>query len=145
MRPKLDEFVSCPGERYAPVYTPDISEDGIITLVETGKKDLFEIHQADEPVCNINNIVARFLATGDSSVINQVNGFYDDFTGAPKSLAEAMSTLTRAEGVFAQLPVEIREKFDHNFYKFVASAGSKEFWELFAPKSVESEVKTDAE
>lgn len=103
-------------------------DDGSIELVQTGVEDLQEIYNSQRDTCEVSVLVERFLA-GDESALQRANPMFLDLLGAPQSLMEAYQIQHRAEQAFASLPVEIREKFDQDFGKFLAGAGSPEWYE----------------
>lgn len=128
MFPVEEKFVCDPGSRYRPIYTSEIMDDGTIELVQTGVEDLQEIYNSQRDTCEVSVLVQRYLA-GDESALQRANPMFLDLLGAPQSLMEAYQIQHRAEQAFASLPVEIREKFDHDFGKFLAGAGTPEWYE----------------
>lgn len=120
-------YASDPGSPVREVYTPQIDSDGQITLVCTGKEDIQKLINADRECCDINSVVARFTA-GDVSALVQGNPVFLDVTGMPKTLAEAYALNFRAEHAFENLPADVRAKFENNFYLFLQSAGSDEWF-----------------
>lgn len=123
-----EKFVSNPGERYRPVYTSEIMDDGTIELVQTGVEDLQEIYNSQRNSCDVNLIAQQFIA-GDLSVLNRANPVFLDLLGAPKSLMEAYQMQHRAEQAFNLLPVDVREHFNHSFSEFLAGAGTPEWFD----------------
>lgn len=144
-------YASDPGSPIREVYTPQIGKDGQITLVCTGKEDIQKMINADRDCCDINSVVARFTA-GDASALVQGNPVFLDVTGMPKTLAEAYALNFRAEHAFENLPAEVKARFENNFYLFLQSAGSDEWFDKLGsivgkdPGSgpIEKEVTTDA-
>lgn len=127
----IDEKIMCvmekyscdPGERYRPVYTSEIKDDGTIELVQTGVEDLQEIYNSMRDSCDVNLIAERFLA-GDDTALKRGNPVFLDLLGAPDTLMEAYQLQHRAEQAFNLLPVSIREKFNQSFPEFIASVGT---------------------
>ena len=139
------EFYSCPGDRYRPVYTPDVKKDGGIELVQTGVEDLQQYIDSFKDSCDVNLAVERFLA-GDDTALSRGNPVFMDLLGAPKTLAEAYAINFRAEAAFENLPVKIREQFGNNFYTFLEQAGSDSWFEILkADKPVEEVEKVNEE
>lgn len=126
--PVEEKFVSDPGSRYRPIYTSEIKDDGTIELVQTGVEDLQEIYNSQRDTCEVSVLVQKYL-NGDESALQRGNPVFLDLLGAPQSLMEAYQLQHRAEQAFASLPVEIREKFDQDFGKFLAGAGTPEWFE----------------
>ena len=50
---------------------------------------------------------------------------YADITDMPKSYIEAHNKIQKMEQNFNELPLEIRNKFDNSFTKYLAEAGSE--------------------
>lgn len=121
------QYVSDPGSRYRDVFTPSIAKDGQIELVVTGKEDLVELMNSYKDSCDPTILAERFLA-GDETALRQGNPAFMDLLGAPKTLAEAYQLNFRAEAAFEKLPAEVKSKFENNYYKFVESAGSPEWY-----------------
>lgn len=122
-----DEIFSNPGSRYRDVYTPDISKDGLIELVVTGKEDLVEYMNSFRDSTDPEILIQRFM-NGDTTALSGGNPMFLDLLGAPKTLAEAYALNLRAEHAFEGLPLDIRSQFDNNFYKFLESAGTEEWF-----------------
>lgn len=136
------EFYTCAGERFRPVYTPDIKKDGQIELVQTGVEDLQQYIDSFKDSCDISVMVQRFLA-GDETALRNGNPVFMDLVGAPKTLAEAYALNFRAENAFDNLPADIKNKFDNNYYVFLSQAGTESWYAALkqpAPEVKESVV-----
>lgn len=139
-----DKFLSPAGDRYRPVYTPEIADDGQIELVQTGVEDLQQYIDSFKDSCDISVMVQRFLA-GDETALRNGNPVFMDLLGAPKTLAEAYAMNFRAEKAFENLPADIKNKFDNNFYRFLSEAGSDSWFDaLKQPVPDVKEVSVDA-
>ena len=92
---KEQKFLSNPGERFRPVYTPEIKSDGQIELVQTGVEDLQQYIDSFKDSFDVSLMVQRFLA-GDETALRNGNPVFMDLVGAPKSLAEAYALNFRA-------------------------------------------------
>lgn len=115
-----------PGSRIKILYSPVFDSNGHMSLVESGKEDIYDYIQSHAESVDIHVILKRF-AMGDVSVLSRVQGTYGDFTQMPKTFAEALNTLVAAEQYFNSLPVEVRQRFGHNFNQFIASMDSPTF------------------
>lgn len=133
-----EKFVSDPGSRYRPVYTSEIKDDGTIELIQTGVEDLQEMYNAQRATCDINVLVQQYMS-GDESALSRGNPVFLDLLGAPKSLMEAYQLQNRAQQAFENLPVVYREKFGNDFNRFIATAGTPEWFENL--KICKEEVK----
>lgn len=140
-------FASDPGSPIREVYTPSIDFDGQIKLVCTGKEDLQKLINADRDSCDVNSVLQRFQ-TGDVSAIVKGNPVFLDVTGMPKTLAEAYALNFRAEHAFENLPADVKARFDNNFYLFLQSAGSEQWFEklkeIVPAQPIKEEVTPDA-
>lgn len=131
------------GERFHPTYELQVDENGIHDLVETGKVDTYEMIQSYKDSVDIHNILERF-ANGDQTALNKNQPMFGDFTEMPKTMAEFQQTLADAEKMFMSLPVEKRALFNHSVSEFVASFGSRKFFEAFGIETQKSdEIRTN--
>lgn len=138
-----EKFVCNPGSPIAPVYQSRYDEKGDIVVEEVGKENLYDYIQSFKDSCDVNYLVKRYAA-GDVDVLSRVQGVYADVTKMPKTLAESVQLQIDAERGFESLPADIKQKFDNNFVKFAAAAGSAEWFEKlgFEKKDVvKEEVK----
>lgn len=123
-----EKFISDPGDRYRPIFTSQVMDDGTIELVQTGVEDLQEIYNSQRETCDVSILAERYLA-GDESALHRGNPVFLDLLGMPKTLMEAYQLQKRAEDAFYSLPVEVRDKFGQDFGKFLAGAGSPEWFD----------------
>lgn len=122
------------GSREKIILTPEFDRHGHFELVESGKENLYEYIQSFKESVDINVILKRF-ANGDTSALSKKQGMYGDFTQSPKTYAEMLDRIIKAEAYFDSLPVETRAKFDHNFGKFVSEMGSEAWLDTVGLKS----------
>ena len=106
-----------------------IEADGSRSLVADGKVNMYAKIQSFAQECDINYLLTRF-ANGDSSALSKVQGFYGDFTSVPTSVQELQQRVVDAEKLFYQLPLEVREKFNHSPSMFYAQIGTDSFNEI---------------
>lgn len=104
-------------------------------LAEDGKIDTYQQIQSHKDSCDIEYIMTRF-ANGDTSVLSKTQGLYGDFTNVPTSINELQQRVMDAEKLFYQLPVETREKFEHNPSMFYSMIGSESFNEIMGVDKV---------
>lgn len=139
---------SCVGETEQLTYVEGYDEDGQYTWFKNGVIDLVELHQADRESCDIGLLVKRFQ-TGDLSALNQsAAAFYADVRDLPHDPIQAQNIKLAAETFFAHLPVDLKARYDNNFYKWFADfqAGVDEAvapFKLAAEVNKESEVVSD--
>lgn len=102
--------------------------------------------QSQEPATNINNIVAKYMKTGQLTHISETLGQYRDVSGLP-DLHEAMNLVAAAQSSFNELPAAIRKRVGHdvaNFLPFIDDpANLEECVELgLLPESALPKTKT---
>lgn len=128
------------GDRIVPVYTPNISPNGVIDLIQAGEHNLYAEIQSHKDSVDINVILERFVA-GDLDALNRRPALYLDVSEMPKTYAEMYQKVIDAEQYFKSLPLDVREAFDQSPEKFFVMMGSPEFNEIMsrfmqdAPKS----------
>lgn len=110
-----------PGSGVKVLYSPFYTEDGTLELEVSGKENLYEYIQSHAEGVDIHVILSRFAQTGDPSILQKAQGFAVDATEMPKTYAEALNAMIKAENYFNSLPVETRAQFDHSFEKFLVS------------------------
>lgn len=114
------------GSRIKTLYGPVFDNRGVMSLVETGKHNLYNEIQSHADSVDIHVILQQF-EQGDASVLARIQGTYGDFTEMPRTFAEALNTIIAAEQYFDSLPVETRAQFGHSFSQFVASMDTPDF------------------
>lgn len=129
---KRDRIHCNPGNPMKIVYKPNVREDGIIELVEAGQESLYDFIQSWKDSVDINVILARY-ANGDVDALSKVQGAYGDFTQFPTTYAEMLNRVIQGKHMFESLPLEIREKYNHDFSQFIAGMDKPDFWEQFKP------------
>lgn len=121
-------FYTDSGDPIKITYHAKIDDYGVIELVEDGKIDTDKEIQSYAESCDINLIINKYLA-GDTSVLEKNRGMYGDFTNMPKTYAEFLQKQIDAENAFKRLPINIKEKFDNDINKFLATVGNEEWYE----------------
>lgn len=134
---------SNPGSPLKTVYRPKVNEDGVLDLVDSGQENLYDYIQSWRDSCDINLILARY-ANGDVDALSKVQGAYGDFTQFPKTYAEMLNRVNQGKLLFADLPLEIREKYNHDFSQFIAAMDNPDFWEQFKPVDVKEESSDES-
>lgn len=138
MRDRCDKFVNRAGSKTKNVYAPKVEDDGTIKLVKAGKEDWYGKIQSWKDSVDIHVILKKCL-NGDTSALSQVQGFYGDVSQFPKTKPEMLQLMIDAEKNFDKLPVEIKQNFDHDIYKFIASMDKPDFMEKLGVKKKESD------
>lgn len=138
---KTELFESPVGSPDRKTYSSKIHDDGSIELIESGKEDWYGYIQSFADEVDINTIL-RKAAMGDVSGLQKVQGFYADATTMPKSYSQLLQMVIDGERNFEQLPIEIRQKFDNDFYKFFSTMDTKEWFEKMKMTKKTEEVQT---
>lgn len=139
------ERVHCPtGQPDHILYGLEYDKDGNLDLVKKGSEDLYEYIQSHADSVDINVILARY-ANGDASALEKYSTFYGDITDAPKSFADVLNKVIKAEDLFNTLPLEEREKFNFNVANFINLIGTEQFNAAVGtfPAVEEEEVKDE--
>lgn len=130
---EVKEIYTNPGSPIHVLYGPKVLKDGTIELVEIGKENTDDYIQSFEEVTDMSFILAK-LESGDLSVINKRQPFYGDFTEVPKTFAEVLQLRIDAQNMFDRLSADVKEKFDNDVNKFLATAGTEEWRKKVFPK-----------
>lgn len=147
MRDRCDKYVCKSGSRTKLIYAPKVEDDGTIKLIPSGKEDWYGKIQSWKDSVDIHVILKKCL-NGDTSALSRVQGFYGDVNMFPKSKPEMLQLMIDAERNFDSLPVDVKEKFGHDIYKFVAAMQDpKSFMEKLGVKlkvveDIKEEVKS---
>lgn len=142
------------GNVFETQYSQRYTADGTPYLeAQKTQKNNYEIAQSNKDICDYSSMMRKYYATGDDSILNRgIKGSFGDFTDAPRDLIDAQNKINAGIDAFNSLPVDIRNEYDNNPYKFFASAGTEKFEKLMygkQPKAedvvVEKEVVKDAD
>lgn len=80
---------------------------------KTGEPQVSLAKQEMQEACNINNLMSRYVKTGEITHLNLVPPQYGDFTTATE-YQDAMNALAQANQAFAELPVRVRNRFEND-------------------------------
>lgn len=121
-RTMYDDFERVPspaGNPEVTEYAPLIGEDGVLSLQPVGTIDVRAQIDSFRESCDLNVILSRYL-NGDASALSATQGYYFDAVDMPKTYAEMLNTVITAENEFLKLPLNIRERFDNSFQKWLS-------------------------
>lgn len=118
------------------IFSPEFDRQGRMTLVETGRENIYDFIQSHRDSVDIHVLLNKFQ-NGDATALSRTQGTYGDFTAFPKTYAEMLNVVIAGEQYFNSLSVEDRAKYDHSYERFIASLDS-----LMQGKSSET-VKSD--
>lgn len=108
------------GTREHILYMAQFDDLGNHTLVESGKEDLYAYIQSHKESCDIHVIMERF-ARGDVQALQRRQAMFGDFTDFPTTYAGMLNAIEAGEQHFMSLPLEVRQKFDNSFQKWLAA------------------------
>lgn len=119
-------FHSEAGDPVKILYSPEFDKNGVMTLKESGRENLYDFIQSHKDSVDIHKIMQRF-AEGDVNALSKVQGQFGDFSQFPKTYAEMLNQVIEGENAFNGLPLEVREKFGFSFQQWLVTAGSDEW------------------
>ena len=128
------------GTELEPTYAYEIDKKGLKELRENGKKNVYEAIQEHLEETKIENVIQSVIA-GDTSVLRP-NVIYDDITGMPNNLMDAMNQIHALEDTYANLSQEVKAQYP-TLESFVTAAGS-EAW-MIANGYIQQEQKLETE
>lgn len=142
--PVYSETGSPTKEAYAPV----IKDDGSFELEVVGKINVYDEIQSHADSCDINIILERY-ARGDVTALSRRQGLFADLSEMPRTYAEMLNVVIKAQAEFEALPANVKEKFDNDVNKFISRMDDVEFMRSVFPdpesvpveKPVVSDVK----
>lgn len=132
---------SNPGTPTVPKYKSIVNGDGSITLIQDGVRYLQDEIQSYEEQCNVNNIMRRYVS-GDVTALGAVQGTFADIFDIPKTRQEALQAIMDAQAAFAELPLEVRQRFNGSWEAFYL-AGPKAIYEAYGIKVDDDSTITD--
>lgn len=135
-------FYSNPGSPIKVTYGSRIDKLGNIIVEEKGKENLYDYIQSFAESCDINNIIKKF-ESGDLNALNQRKGEFMDLTEMPTDYFEMVNTINEAKYKFERLPIEVKQKFDNDPNKFIATIGTGDWYLKLFNEKKNDEVKTE--
>lgn len=120
------------GEKTRPNYKPKFDSRGNYVLEQDGVFNSYDDIQSHAESTDLALIMQRYNMTGDSSLLNVRQGFYEDITGFPANYAEMQNMLIDANNKFMELPLAVREEFGQDPAQFYMAIGTDRFAEIMA-------------
>lgn len=108
------------GTREHILYTTQFDDQGNHILVESGKENLYDYIQSHKESVDIHVIMERF-ARGDVQALQRRQAMFGDFTELPTTYAGMLNAIQLGEQHFMSLPLEVRQRFDNSFGKWLAA------------------------
>lgn len=136
------------GKEIKQEYQIKVDENGHKELIEAGQTNVYEKIQSFKDECLLENIINRAI-NGDPTALKQ-EGQFIDMTNLPSSFAQAQTMICKVKNEFAELPKEVKEKFNNSTDNYIQTYASKEWAENMgftktetetAPKKIEKENK----
>lgn len=121
-----------------------LEKDGTKKYIKDVPKNIYEHIQAGKEECDIQKIIERANG-GDLSVYNSMQGTYMDVINAPKSIGEAQALIHKMDKEFAELPKEVRQKYDNDVKKYVADYGTQNWLEKTGLLEKANKMKAETE
>ena len=119
-------------------YVRSKDKEGVDCIIKGSIHDRDSELKAAARGADIGSIIKRSLA-GDPNAILPVNdSMFADITGAPSNLIEAHNQVIRAETMFYELPLELRNRYSNNPNKFMQALADGSYY-----KSVATRVNVD--
>lgn len=89
-------------------------------LVETGTSNIQDSINSFAPYCDMEYMLSR-LRLGDTSVLVQKSPLYGNFANLPSNPADVLNIVHSAEGQFARLDIEEKQKYNNDFRVWLAN------------------------
>lgn len=125
-------FTCCSGTREIDKQHLVINKAGYPVLETQGKTNLYAQIQSYKDTCDLEAILRTFDLGKLPALSFDDLGDLTDFTDAPKSAGELLKVVKDGELMFSQLPVGVRNEFNHSLYNFIGSFGSPDFGDRLA-------------
>lgn len=133
--------VSNPGSDMVADFVSVYDEDGKRKVVKSGYYSLYDEIQSYRESCDLKSILARYVQTGDESLLKRREAVFADVTLMPKTYAEMLQLSNAAENLFKALSPDKREIFNNNPDEFLASFGTDKFNEVMGIKENDNVIK----
>lgn len=96
-------------------------------LVVVGQTDVYSIKQESAKDCDIYKKLDQYERTGDASIFSASVDSFVDCTKMPQSLMEMCNIRARAAQLWAQAPLDVKERYGSNMELFVKDVDSQLF------------------
>lgn len=126
---KSPDVASNPGSMIKEDRAPELDKYGNKRIVRKGELDFYSYIQSWRDTCDINILMAKFV-NGDKTALMQKVGAYLDISEIPDNFNDMLNLTTKAQLVFDQLPIEIKQQFGNNLNNFLSNTKSDEFKEI---------------
>lgn len=121
------KYISRSGSRKHKIYSP-VYDGRKLSLRESHEVDIQDEINSHAIECDMSYITTRLLH-GDTSGLVSGSPIFADFHDLPSNFREVLDVALNSERIFNSLPLDVRKNFDNDYRRFVASAGSKEWFD----------------
>lgn len=121
--------VSAAGSPEAPVFSDSVDDNGVPTVIVTGKTNIDDYIQSFKDDTDIYKILDRLSMSGAQPPVVPLEQFAD-ISNVPDNIHEAYKQVEYAKVVFNSLPVDKRKEYS-SFNDFISDFGSDKFLSLF--------------
>lgn len=101
----------------------------LVQLPEEQSVDIYEKIQSDNHGLDVYDLLKRYGA-GDPNAITFEQWCDGDFSAVTGSLLEMNARLENAKGYFESAPLEVRQHYDSDIYKFLNGVDSGEYFDF---------------
>lgn len=131
VRPRVFSAV---GSRIVDVFQGKYNTSGVLELVKTGEKNIYEEIQSHKDSVDLQHLIVRAM-NGEPEVLSRRQGVFCDMTNAPSNLAEMLNYVNMGRQEFESLPLDVRQKFGCDFAKYAATIGTPDWLAAMTPPS----------
>ena len=96
-------IISNPGSPMVDDYVSVYDEDGKRSLEKSGEHSIYDEIQAYRPNCELKTILARYVQTGDESLLQRRQAMYADVVDIPKTYADVLRLVNKANQIFTKI------------------------------------------
>lgn len=138
--------------KFQPTFGLEVNKKtGKTELVKTGETNFYDKIQAAKESTMIYNILDRFESNMSADEAAEIlceegkmtkQGNYGDFTELPTSLQEMQQLMIDAENHFNSLPLDERQKYNHNLGEYLAELNNS-LTKIEKIQQVEEQPKAD--
>lgn len=133
--------VSAVGSPEAPVFSDSVDENGVPTVIITGKTNIDDYIQSFKDDTDIYKILDRLSLSGAQPPVVPVDQFAD-LSNVPSNIHEAYKQVEYAKVVFNSLSPDKRKEYP-TFNDFISDFGSDKFLSLFKSDVLPGQEKLD--
>ena len=126
-------------------YEYEVDKYGRKVLVKIREVDQYAIIQESLEETKIENMLAR--AMGGDPTVFKPDGIYADVSTMPTNMIEARQQIQKLENLWAQVPIDIKAKYNNSVEDFISQAGTENWLKdmnLLPEEKLIEQPKTEA-